>query len=117
MKRLILAVLAMSVILLGACAPAPTSAPLPPRAPSPPPEVAPPIERVAATIDGIRFEPESTGQTAIGLMAWRNTGDATHDFDVMFYLITPEGVRYGPVQVEEDVRVAPQVSTATPACD
>ena len=76
-------------------------------------EAAPPVERVAATIDGIRFEPESTGKTATGLLLWTNTGDATHDFDVMLYVISTAGARYGPVQVEQDVRVEPQTSAIT----
>ena len=91
-------------------------APPPPPPPAPPP-VAPPVAppEVSATIEDIRFEPSVMlpGQTAIGLMSWRNTGDTVRTFDIAFYLIDMVGVRYGPLQLEQNVRVAPLVPAAT----
>ncbi|MBA7667987.1 hypothetical protein ES703_76089 [subsurface metagenome] len=42
-------------------------------------------------------------------MSWRNTGDAPQLFDTVFYLVSPIGVRYGPLQVNQDISANPQV--------
>jgi len=85
-----------------------------PAVPAPPaPPVAPPVEARAA-IDDILFSPPeiNPGMEATGVMAWRNTGDAPQLFDIVFYLVSPVGVRYGPLQVNLEVSAHPQVPTA-----
>lgn len=64
-----------------------------------------------AAIDDIRFSPSeiNPGQEALGVMTWRNTGDAPQLFDTALYLISPTGARYGPLQVYQDLSAHPQV--------
>ena len=84
----------------------------PPAVPPAPPPAVPAVEVITrATIDDIRFSPEeiNPGMEATGLMSWRNAGDAPQLFDTVFYLVSPFGVRYGPLQVNQDIAANPQV--------
>ena len=88
----------------------------PPAPPAAPPALAPPAAPpfeaiVRATIDDIRFSPNEVdpGIEATGVLSWRNTGDEPHLFDTAFYLVSPVGVRYGPLQVNQNISANPQV--------
>lgn len=89
----------------------PAVPPLPPAGPPPAPAPPAPVEMVAAVVDDIRFSPDqiTTGADATGTMTWRNVGDATHSFDIVYYLVSITGARYGPLQVNRNVRVNPNV--------
>ena len=82
--------------------------PTAPEAPWAPPGV-PTYAR--AVVDDLLFSPSliNPGMEATGVMAWRNTGEAPTQFDSVFYLISPEGVRYGPLQVNQNVSANPQI--------
>ena len=84
----------------------------PPAVPPAPPPAVPPVAVITrAAVDDIRFSPEeiNPGMEATGVMSWRNIGDAPHIFDTVFYLVSPVGVRYGPLQVNQDISANPQV--------
>lgn len=84
----------------------------PPAVPPAPPPAVPPVEVITrAAVDDIRFSPEeiNPGMEATGVMSWRNIGDVPHIFDTVFYLVSPIGVRYGPLQVNQDISANPQV--------
>ncbi|GAH76699.1 unnamed protein product, partial [marine sediment metagenome] len=49
------------------------------------------------------------GMEATGVMSWRNIGDAPQLFDLVLYLVSPVGARYGPLQVNQDLSANPQV--------
>jgi len=48
---------------------------------------------------------------ATGVLSWRNTGDEPQLFDTVFYLVSPVGARYGPLQVNHNISAPPQVPT------
>jgi len=84
----------------------------PPAVPPAPPPAVPPVEVITrAAVDDIRFSPEeiNPGMEATGVMSWRNTGDEVQLFDTVFYLVSPVGARYGPLQVNQNVWANPQV--------
>ena len=66
-----------------------------------------------AVVDEILFSPPliNPGMEAVGVMAWRNTGEAPTSFDSVYYLISTDGVRYGPLQSTQNVSVNPQIPT------
>ncbi len=88
----------------------------PPAVPPVPPPAVPPVEVIArAAVDDILFVPPQIdpGMEATGTMVWRNTGDAAMPFDTVFYLIGPVGTRYGPLQVNQNIRAVPQIPNTT----
>jgi len=114
--RPLITVGAPGVTIMGIGAPAPPVAGIPffpglPTPPAPPPAV-PPVEVIpGVAIDDIRFSPEEIdpGTEATGVMSWRNIGDAPQLFDLVLYLVSPVGARYGPLQVNQDISASPQV--------
>jgi len=91
----------------------PGEIPAAPAAPTPSVPAIPGLTTARAVIDDVLFSPEqiNPGMEATGTMAWRNTGDAPQLFDLAFYLVTPDGVRYGPLQVNQDISANPQSPT------
>lgn len=80
-----------------------------PGAPAAPAPTAPTFAQAA--IDSVFFSPSqiNPGMEATGVAGWRNTSDSPALFDLVFYLISPQGVRYGPLQVNQDITANPQV--------
>jgi len=81
--------------------------PAAPGVPAPPALPVPPAPKEAG-IDDIRFFPDvlTPGQIATGAMDWRNPGIELTRYDLSIYFLDPGGIRYGPLQVEQDVQVS-----------
>jgi len=85
----------------------------PPAYPGAPPALPGLPAYAGAVVDEILFLPPqiNPGMEATGVMSWRNTGEVPTQFDSVFYLVSPDGVRYGPLQVSENVTANPQIPT------
>jgi len=83
----------------------------PPAYPAAPPALPGFPTYAQAVVDEILFSPPviNPGMEAIGAMGWRNTGEAPTSYDSVFYLISTDGVRYGPLQSTQNVSVNPQI--------
>ncbi|MBA7668105.1 hypothetical protein ES703_76209 [subsurface metagenome] len=82
---------------------------VPTPAPTPPLPGVPALAQAA--VDSLSFSPSqiNPGMEATGVMVWRNTGDAPQRFDMALYLVSAQGVRYGPLQVQQNVSTNPLV--------
>ncbi len=70
-----------------------------------------------AVIDDARIYPDTVtlGQMANGFAKWRNVGADTANFNVLFTLVSQNGIAYGPLQKVSGVRAFPGNPVTTPA--
>jgi len=102
----------ISIVGLGGGVPTMGALPYyPPAYPGAPPALPGFPTYAQAVVDEIQFSPPliNPGMEAIGVMAWRNTGEVPTQFDSIYYLISTDGVRYGPLQATQNVSVNPQI--------
>ncbi|KKN35591.1 hypothetical protein LCGC14_0782010 [marine sediment metagenome] len=91
----------------------------PPRPETPEIQVLEPLAIAAAltaAIDNVSIVPPviKPGQSVTGLLNWRNTGPEIATLDVQYYLVSNLGARFGPLQVDDNVRAASQQTFSSP---